>query len=339
MEQNRSVIGITMGDPVGIGPEITLLALSQRDILSVCRPFVLGDLAVLESARRYTRCAVRLNPVRDPEECKYQPGTIDVVSLSRLDGCRTRPGKPSADTGKAMVAYVTAAIEMAIQGRISAMVTCPINKVAMQLAGFKFSGHTELLKERTSADGVVMMLAGNTLRVVPVTIHMPLKDVSAQLTIEKIYEAISITQRGLRESFGLMQPRIAVAGLNPHAGEEGMFGDEETRIIAPAVLQARRQGYDAEGPFPSDALFYHARNGRYDAVVCMYHDQGLIAFKMVHFKDGVNTTLGLPIVRTSVDHGTAYDIAGTGKADPGSLLAAIKMAAEQVSNRNSGRPF
>jgi len=334
MKNNRSIIGITMGDPVGIGPEIILFALSQPDIFSICRPFVLGDLPMLESAKRYTGSPVDFNLIRSPHEGKYQAGSIDVISLSELDPGKTQPGKPSARTGRAMVSYIIAAIDMAIQEQISALVTCPINKAAMQLAGFHYNGHTELLKEKTKAGNAVMMLAGSMLRVVPVSIHMPLKAVPAFLTTEKIFETISIASHGLTEYFGLKEPRIAVAGLNPHAGEEGIFGDEEDRVIVPAVVQARKEGFDTEGPFPSDTLFYHAKNGSYDAVVCMYHDQGLIPFKMIHFNDGVNTTLGLPIIRTSVDHGTAYDIAGTGKANPGSLLAAIKMAIEQISNRD-----
>ncbi len=334
MKNNRSIIGITMGDPVGIGPEIILFALSQPDIFSICKPFVLGDIAMLEYAKRYTGSMIDLNPIHNPDEGKYRAGSIDVVSLSELDPGDIQPGKPSVRTGRAMVNYITVAIDMAIRGQISALVTCPINKAAMQLAGFHYNGHTELLAEKTKAGNIVMMLAGSMLRVVPVTIHMPLKAVSAFLTTEKIFKAISITNRGLTEYFGLKEPRIAVAGLNPHAGEEGIFGDEEDRIIAPAIVQAKKEGYDTVGPFPSDTLFYHAKNGNYDAVVCMYHDQGLIPFKMIHFNDGVNTTLGLPIIRTSVDHGTAYDIAGTGKANPGSLLAAIKMAIEQVLNRS-----
>ncbi|NQT70368.1 MAG: 4-hydroxythreonine-4-phosphate dehydrogenase PdxA, partial [Desulfobacteraceae bacterium] len=189
---------------------------------------------------------------------------------------------------------------------------------------------TELLAERTGSKVFVMMLAGSRLRVVLVTIHIPLKSVPAVLSKERIIQTIRITGRALSDRFGCQDPRLAVAGLNPHAGEEGMFGDEEINIIAPAVQQARSEGFNVAGPSPPDTIFYRAVEGHYDAVVCMYHDQGLIPFKLIHFTDGVNTTLGLPIIRTSVDHGTAYDIAGTGRADPGSLVAAINMAAQQA---------
>ena len=199
------------------------------------------------------------------------------------------------------------------------------------MAGFFYNGHTEILAEKTKAAGFAMMLAGDKLRVVLVTIHIPLKDVPRALSQEKILQTITLTDSFLRTRMGVENPKIAVAGLNPHAGEGGMFGDEEQRLILPAVNLAKGQRFDVHGPYPPDTIFYHAQKGLYDAVICMYHDQGLIPFKMIHFTDGVNTTLGLPIIRTSVDHGTAYDIAGKGKADPGSLTAAIKMAAAQAA--------
>jgi len=203
----------------------------------------------------------------------------------------------------------------------------------MHAAGFLFQGHTELLAEETKAPDYVMMLAGSRLRVCLVTIHVPLAQVSNSLTTEAVLKTILITEQALRDSFGISKPTLAVAGLNPHGGEKGLFGDEELRIISPAVQQAAQAGVHVSGPHPADTLFYWALKDRWDAVIAMYHDQGLIPFKMVHFSDGVNTTLGLPIVRTSVDHGTAYDIAGSGQADPGSLLAAIDMAAHQVRQR------
>jgi 4-hydroxythreonine-4-phosphate dehydrogenase len=228
-----------------------------------------------------------------------------------------------------MIRYIKAAADLATKERIAAMVTCPINKAAIRIAGCHYNGHTELLAERTRSKFFAMMLAGNRLRVVLVTIHVPLKEVSSLLSEEKVLLTIKLTCQTLHERFGLKTPRIAVAGLNPHAGEGGMFGDEEKTIITPAIHGARNQGFDVTGALPPDTVFYQAANGRYDAVVSMYHDQGLIPFKLIHFNDGVNITLGLPIIRTSVDHGTAYDIAGTGTANPGSLIAAITMAAQQ----------
>ncbi|MBW2099571.1 MAG: 4-hydroxythreonine-4-phosphate dehydrogenase PdxA [Deltaproteobacteria bacterium] len=330
MQEIHPVIGITMGDPVGIGPEIILLALSNASIYKICRPLIIGDLQTLESAKRCIDSRLTLNPVTDPYTGKYICGCVDIVNISNLDSQKISWGKPTAITGKAMISYITKAINMAMCKEIGAVVTCPINKAAMKMAGSKFHGHTELLAKQTRSDNYAMMLAGDRLRVVLVTIHSPLKDVPKILSTEKILTTIEMTRKALVERFGIDLPRIAVAALNPHAGESGMFGDEEKRIIGPAIRLAQEKGLDVSGPFPSDSLFYHAAKGLFDAVVCMYHDQGLIPFKMIHFTDGVNTTLGLPIIRTSVDHGTAYDIAGTGKADPGSLVAAIKMAATQA---------
>jgi len=331
MNDHRPVIGITMGDPVGIGPEIILKALSSPLIYKICKPLVIGDSGVLNLAKKSISSALEIKNIKTPVSDIYKHGQVNVLCLSKLNENKISWGKPTVQTGTAMIKYITTAIDMAISESIDAIVTCPVNKAAMQKAGSKFSGHTELLAERTKTDSFAMMLAGGKLRVVLVTIHIPLKNVSAELSKERIIKTIQLTWCALYYQFGFKKPRIAVAGLNPHAGEEKMFGDEEQKIISPAIDSARKKGLDISGPFPPDTVFYHATNGRYDAVVCMYHDQGLIPFKMLHFTDGVNTTLGLPIIRTSVDHGTAYDIAGTDKADPGSLIAAINMAAEHAA--------
>lgn len=319
-----------MGDPVGIGPEIILLALSSPSIYGVCRPLIFGDISILNAAQNCIASRLQLKSVKTPEDGSYMYGTVDVLNLSELDPQKISWGQPTISSGKAMVHYITTAIDMANQGRIVAITTCPINKRAMQIAGFHYNGHTELLAERTNTDVFAMMLAGSRLRVVLVTIHIPLKRVPAMLSMERIAQTIKVTGQALSDRFGLEAPCIAVAGLNPHAGEEGLFGDEEETIIRPAIDYALSQGFNVAGPFPPDTVFYQALQGHYDAVVCMYHDQGLIPFKLLHFTDGVNTTVGLPIIRTSVDHGTAYDIAGSGQADPGSLIAAITMAAEQA---------
>ena len=320
-----------MGDPVGIGPEIVLSALINPSIYEMCRPLVIGDMERLKFVKRYIKSNLKFNAVENPKTGVYQCGCVDIVSTFKLDPGQILWAKPTALTGKAMISYITSAIDMALQGRIDAMVTCPINKQAMHMAGLFYNGHTELLAEKTKTARFAMMLAGDKLRVVLVTIHIPLKDVSRVLSKEKVLQTILITGSSLSMRFGIKNPQIAVAGLNPHAGEGGMFGDEEERIILPAVNLAKSQGLDVLGPYPPDTIFYHAKKDLYDAVVCMYHDQGLIPFKMIHFTDGVNTTLGLPIIRTSVDHGTAYDIAGKGIANPGSLTAAIKMAVEQAA--------
>jgi 4-hydroxythreonine-4-phosphate dehydrogenase len=330
---HRPIIGITMGDPVGIGPEIILKALCQKSLYETCRPLVLGDIQVLTATNQLLRTGLTIRRVEGPEAGGRQSGRIDVVGLSDLDGRALYPGRPTQATGQAMVTYITKGVKWAMEGRIHGLATCPINKGAMHAAGFNFQGHTELLAEQTKTPDCVMMLAGTRLRVSLVTIHLPLAQVSASLTTEAILKTILITEQGLRDSFGIPKPALAVAALNPHAGENGLFGDEEIQIISPALRQAAQAGVKVSGPYPADTLFYWALKDRWDAVISMYHDQGLIPFKMVHFSDGVNTTLGLPIVRTSVDHGTAYDIAGTGRADPGSLLAAIGMAAHQARQR------
>jgi 4-hydroxythreonine-4-phosphate dehydrogenase len=330
MKNNRPVIGITAGDPAGIGPEIILSALSDSGLYKLCKPLVIGDIGVLAAAKKCTGSALNLNSVSNPSEGSYRPETVDILSVSGLDSGEISWGNPTVRTGKAMVEYVIAATDMAIKKEIAAVVTCPINKKAMNMAGFNYNGHTELIAERTGTQNFVMMLAGDRLRVSLATIHMPLSRVSESITTEHISKTIKITGDALIERFGIDFPKIAVAGLNPHAGENGMFGDEEEIIIRPAIELSVGGKYDVSGPYPPDTVFYDALNKNYDAVVCMYHDQGLIPFKIIHFTDGVNTTLGIPIIRTSVDHGTAYNIAGKGKADPGSLIAAIKMAALQA---------
>jgi len=334
MKNNRPVIGITAGDPAGIGPEIILSALSDSVIYQLCKPLVVGDIGVFTAAKKCTRSTLNLKSVSTPSEGSYRPGSIDILSVSGLASDEISWGNPTVQTGRAMVEYVIAATDMAIKKEIAAVVTCPINKKTMNMAGFYYKGHTDLIAERTGARDFVMMLAGDRLRVSLVTIHIPLSGVSNSISTENILKTIRITGKGLYKKFGIDSPVIAVAGLNPHAGESGIFGDEEERIIRPALEISAKEGYNVSGPYPPDTIFYNALKGNYDAVVCMYHDQGLIPFKIIHFTDGVNTTLGIPIIRTSVDHGTAYDIAGKGKADPGSLIAAIKMAAFQVSCLN-----
>jgi len=336
--KNLPIIGITMGDPAGIGPEIIIKALSDQGIYGLCIPVVLGDESVLSHyLKNAQNTAIRIKEIPDVEKAEGAPGQIDLIALSRLNPDCAIPGKPSKEGGKAMAGYITAAVQMAREGKISGMVTCPINKALLNEAGYMFEGHTQLIAHLTGAGDYVMMLAGERLRVTLVTIHCALKDVPSRINRENILKTIRVTHNALRDDFGIPAPRIAVAALNPHAGEAGMFGTEEEEIISPAVAMAEKEGVNAEGPLPADSLYYKALSGRFDAVVNMYHDQGLIPLKMLHFSDGVNITLGLPIIRTSVDHGTAYDIAGKGLADPASLKAAIKMAAEMIKNRRKAQ--
>ena len=328
-----------MGDPAGVGPEIIVMALTDPKLYESCRPVVLGDVAILSGTisrlaeKELMAGEITINPISTPPEANGNAGVIDLIPLSDLGSEAIDPGRPVVAGGKAMVNYILRAVEMAVQSEIQGMVTGPISKVLMHEAGYKYDGHTQLIAQKTNAKDYVMMLAGTKLRVVLVTIHCALKTVPDLLDQDGVYKTIMITAKALKEDFGLSRPRLAVAALNPHAGEEGLFGIEEQEIITPAISQARQQGIAVEGPFPADTLFHQAAAGRFEAVVAMYHDQGLIPLKLLHFSDAVNVTLGLPIIRTSVDHGTAYDIAGTGRADPSSLKAAIIMAAEMVRNR------
>lgn len=327
----RPLIGITMGDPVGIGPEIILSALSQGSIYNLCRPLVIGDPGVLRQAMTDLEYTPVIHMTDTPETGVYRPGTLNVFSPAPPLSTPVAWGRPTPETGAAMEQWITAAVDMAMSGAISAMVTCPINKEALKMAGSRFAGHTEMLAQRTGTKRYAMMLAGDRLRVVLVTIHTALRNVPGLLSADAVADTILLTAESLKQRFGIDAPKIAVAGLNPHAGENGMFGDEEARLIVPAIEQARQKTSAVlTGPWPPDTVFGKAAAGLFDAVVCMYHDQGLIPFKLLHFEDGVNTTLGLPIIRTSVDHGTAYDIAGTGRADCRSLAAAIDMALLQA---------
>ncbi len=327
------IIGITMGDPAGIGPEIILKALADKSIYGFCRPVVFGDPEILSSIILSYCKEISINIISSPVEAKAIPGKIDLITVSRLKRDTILPGKPTVEGGKAMVDYIIRAIGMTQKGQLEAMVTCPINKFLMHQAGYHYEGHTQMISHLTNTNEYVMMLAGESLRVALVTIHCPLKEVSNILDVEKIYKTITITAKALREDFGFEKPRIAVAGLNPHSGESGLFGSEEEEIIRPAVIRAQDNDYQVLGPLPSDTVFYKAASGQFEAVVAMYHDQGLIPLKLLHFSDAVNVTLGLPIIRTSVDHGTAYDIAGKGQSDASSLKAAIKMATMMVKNR------
>ncbi len=333
---SKPPLGITMGCPAGIGPEIIVRAIAARscsDDAPGC--VVLGDRRILERACDVTGLGYmkeRITPWQPGAPAER--GNINLLEETRL-ACSDVPfGKESAVTGRAAYAYLIRAIELALDGSISGIVTAPLSKAGLRMAGINHPGHTEILAEATGTRNYAMMLAGSRLRVTLVTIHCALADVAAALSTPEVLRLIKITDRALRELFNIQAPRIAVAALNPHAGEGGMFGDEEKKIISPAVREAEDLGIEASGPLPPDTVFHAAWQGNFDAVVCMYHDQGLIPFKLVHFSDGVNVTLGLPVIRTSVDHGTAYDIAGTGKADPKSLCAAMSMASGFAANRS-----
>jgi 4-hydroxythreonine-4-phosphate dehydrogenase len=327
---SKPLIAITMGDPTGVGPEIILKSFIKKDSYEYCRPFILGDFEILNSAQKIIESSFKINKITAPEFGIYKQGNINIIEISKLNKDNIHFGMPDKKCGTAMADYIIYGTKLAMQKKIDGLATCPINKKAINDAGYKFNGHTELIANLTKTKDYAMMLTGSRLKVVLVTIHVPLKDVPYLISTKNIIKTIKLTGKALTTRFGIKKPIIAVAGLNPHAGEEKMFGKEDDEIIKPAIKQTKCKDYEVLGVFPPDTVFYNASKGAFDAVVCMYHDQGLIPFKLLHFKDGVNTTIGLPIIRTSVDHGTAYDIAGTGKASPESLIAAIKLAAKQA---------
>ena len=332
-QPDRPIIGITMGDPSGIGPEIVIKSLSDPEIKNLCTPVILGDFEIFKKADVNSNILSKLAMADDLAYDFSNFPTGFLIRLSSLNPDVTELGHPTPDTGRAMETYINTGVDLALSGAIDALVTGPITKTGLKLAGSSFHGHTELIAHKTDTENFAMMMAGPRLKVVLTTIHIPLSQVPERLTCREITRIINLTRDTLIERFGIPNPRLAVAGLNPHAGEQGMFGNEEADIILPAVITARKKGFDITDPLPPDTVFFNAVEGRFDAVICMYHDQGLIPFKLVHFRDGVNTTIGLPIIRTSVDHGTAYDIAWTGKADPTSMKEAIKMAAVQAVNQ------
>jgi 4-hydroxythreonine-4-phosphate dehydrogenase len=329
------LIAITMGDPAGIGPEIIVKAMGEQTVFAQSRPVVLGDEGILSDAARWSKVPLKIKRIEEPEEGIFRRGILNLIPLTDLPPEEVPLGAPRSQGGAAAYRYIERGVQLAQRGSVDALVTAPISKEALNAAGYPFPGHTELLAKMTGSGDKVMMLAGPRLRVALVTTHLPLRQVPDALTRERITRTIEITAQGLKDYWGIQSPRLAVAGLNPHAGEGGIFGSEEQEIILPAVEECRQKGMAVFGPLPADSLFFHAASGRYDVVVSMYHDQGLIPLKLLHFRDGVNITLGLPIIRTSVDHGTGYDIAGQGVADPTSLINAILLAAKMAATKKS----
>jgi 4-hydroxythreonine-4-phosphate dehydrogenase len=328
----RPRLAITMGDPAGIGPEIVLKALGDTDIHQRCLPIVIGDRRILERAAAWVENPSIIVEITDIAKGKSNPGVLPLIDLQNACPEDCPVGKVSAAAGRAAVGYVEEACDLALAGKVDAIVTAPLNKEAINLGGCSYPGHTELLKERTRADRVTMLLVGPNLRVVHVSTHVSLAQAVRLIKKERVEEVISLAHDACL-ALGIAQPRIAVAGLNPHAGESGLFGDQEEREILPAVEAARVKGMDISDPQPPDTVFLRATKGFYDIVIAMYHDQGHIPMKLLAFDEGVNVSIGLPIIRTSVDHGTAFDIAGTGQAKESSLLAAIEVAIQMVNAR------
>jgi len=327
-----------MGDPAGIGPEVIAKAVVDRRLRTLCQPIVIGSLPVMEQTIRSLKLKLKAWNVNSHNPPPKHEGTIAVLDPLETPLGKFTPGIAAAKTGAASIAFIKKGVELAQLGCIDGIVTAPINKEAINLAGCRYPGHTELLADLTQAKDSGMMIVGGPLRIMFVTTHVAIKKLPALLTHVKIEKSIRLAHLALTQLFGIKKPRIGVAALNPHAGEHGLFGDEEARVILPAARAAQKQGILASDPLPADTLFGKAATGQYDGIVALYHDQGLIPLKLVAFGTCVNLTVGLPIIRTSVDHGTAFDIVGKGVADPGSLLEAVKLAARITQIRTPGRP-
>lgn len=332
MRDSRPIIAITMGDAAGIGPEIIMKAIANPDIYQTCRPLLIGDKSVMERACNLLNSQVRLYPVGHISDCKFESGALDLIDLKLLQEPPAF-GILSKAAGHAAFNYVRKAVEMGMAGQIDAICTAPLNKTALHSAGIMYPGHTEILADLMGIDEYAMMLSTPGLRVIHVTTHIGLLDAVRKITTERVYQVIRLAHQTLVAS-GIQHPSIAVCGINPHAGEGGLFGygEEEVKIV-PAVKQAVQEGIQVVGPLPADTLFYRAIRGDFDIVVAMYHDQGHGPVKVLGLESGVNITVGLPILRTSVDHGTAFDIAGTGQANEASMREAVLEAARLTASK------
>ncbi len=341
MPGRSPLIGITMGDPAGVGPEITAKALATPSVTTSCRPVVIGDRSVMEATLSLLRSPLRLHVVAKPGEARFEPGTLECLDLGNVDAASLPRGQVSAEAGRAAYAYIEAAVRLCQAGEIDGMVTAPVNKEGLAAAGVQHSGHTEILARLSDTRDFAMLLMGRELKVIHVTTHVALRRVPDLCTRERVLKVIRLAQQTMN-GLGVPRPRIAVCGLNPHAGEDGLFGDEEKREIIPAAEAARREGLDVHGPLPADTLFSRARGGEFDIVVAMYHDQGHVPVKTLGFTydeakgqwtglSGVNVTVGLPFLRVSVDHGTAFDRAWKGIANPESMLEAIDVAVRMLA--------
>ncbi|RIA45538.1 4-hydroxythreonine-4-phosphate dehydrogenase [Hephaestia caeni] len=344
--RNDYVLGISMGDPAGIGPEVTVKALADPAMLGRCHPIVVGDANVVRDVIGFTGVALDINAITAVDQATFAPGIINVYDLANVDMARFRLGQVDAMCGQAGFDYVAKVIELAMNGEVDATVTGPINKEAMHLAGHRFGGHTEIYATHTGSEQYAMLLVEENLRVVHVSTHVSLRQACDLVKQERVFAAIELIDGACRQ-LGIAEPRIGVAGLNPHASDNGLFGDEERQEILPAILRARADGYRVDGPVPADTLFPKAIGGVYDGVVAMYHDQGHIPFKVVGFDwdrgveamksvRGVNITLGLPIIRTSVDHGTAMEIAGRNIASADAMDLAIDYAVRLCRSAAAG---
>lgn len=323
----RPVIGIPIGDPAGIGPEIVVKALMNKELYTACKPLVVGDVNVLKEIERIVGSGLEFNVIAEPGHGKYMPGVIDVISLGNVDTSMLKYGEVQARAGKAAFEYIVKTVELANAGTVDAIATTPINKEAIKAAGVDFIGHTEMLASLTNTDDPLTMFQVYNMRVFFLSRHVSLRKACDIVKKDRLVDYIVRCEAALK-ALGLEKRCIAVAGLNPHNGEHGLFGDEEVSEVEPAIKTAQKKGIDVVGPVPADSVFYQALKGRYDAVLSLYHDQGHIAAKTVDFERTISLTIGMPFLRTSVDHGTAFDIAGKGIASAISMEEAIRLAAE-----------
>jgi 4-phospho-D-threonate 3-dehydrogenase / 4-phospho-D-erythronate 3-dehydrogenase len=320
----RPLLAVTMGDINGIGPEIIAKALARPELFDLCTPVVLGSIDALDAARAFAKPFPPAVAVTGAD--RLQDNTRVQVIGTGAPVPAPRPGMVTGEAGRCAVEWLRAAVRMTLDGETDAVVTCPISKSGIQMAGFRYAGHTEIIAEMTGEPDLRMCLFSDRMRIVHVTAHCSLREVPDRITPARVERSI-VVGHDILARLGLSQRRIAVAGLNPHSSEEGLFGNEEAELIVPAVAACKARGIDCEGPFPPDTVFRRMVAGAFDLVVAMYHDQGHIPFKLIDMDDGVQATMGIPIIRTSVDHGTAYDIAGRGVANEGSLFAAMALAA------------
>lgn len=324
------LLALTLGDPAGTGPELILQALAQPEVRALARMLIVGDAATLARAQRYTGTTHRFEVVRAVADARFPAETITVLDVPDAALADVAPGKIDPRAGQAAYESICRATRLALDREVGAIVTSAINKAALNAAGHHFDGHTGLLAQLCGAPGATMMLVADRLRVSHVSTHVSLRQAIDRVRPERILKVLALTHAAVRR-LGIEKPRLAVAGLNPHAGEGGLFGDEEEKFIAPALAQARAEGLDVHGPFAGDTIFFRTLQGEFDAAVAMYHDQGHVAAKMLGIWRGVNVTLGLPIIRTSVEHGTDFAHAGTGRGDPRSLIEALKLAARMAA--------
>lgn len=327
MTNEKAIIAIPMGDPAGIGPEITVKSLANEDIYDMCQPVVIGDAEVLKQAIAITETNLTVNIIQSPEEGQFEFGTVDLIDLDNINMNELRYGEVQEQCGQAAFDYIKTSVDLAKKGSVKALATTPINKESLKAANVPYIGHTEMLEELTDTKDPLTMFEVRNMRIFFLTRHVSLKDAIDQMTKERVHDYLIRCDKALQR-LGIENRKLAVAGLNPHSGEGGLFGREEIDEITPGIEAAKADGINAVGPVPADSVFHQALNGKYDAVLSLYHDQGHIAAKMTDFHRTISITNGLPFLRTSVDHGTAFDIAGQNIASSVSMEECIKLAAQ-----------